>query len=59
MQNDISNIVEQVRYDTKKSAKGNEYSVLVVKLENGLEIENFVDRTTAFVLKTLSKQAQQ
>lgn len=55
----VDDVVSEVRLDTRTSGKtGKPYQMLVLKLTNGYEVENFVDKPVAFMLKGLLEADQ-
>jgi len=54
---DITNVVSQVRLETKVSAKGSKYTMLILRMDNGQEVELLLDRAWANYLALL-KQTQ-
>lgn len=55
----IDSVVESVNVVTRHSAKSDkDYKLVQIKLDNGYEIEQFVDKAVLFMIESLAKGAK-
>ncbi len=56
MQENVDDVVAEVRLDTRTASKtGKPYTMLVLKLDNGYEYENFIDKPVEYMIRSLKE----